>query len=111
MYNIFGSKWLMLHEGPMLSTVSIGQQHTLAACCVTDPIKVYIFVYKYFSNIDLYYHTTAHCKGIYKHPRSFITNYIQRLNNDSGFTRDDSIQVYQLIIYNTILKFNLNFFN
>ena len=49
MYNIFGSKWLMLHEGPMLSTVSIDQQHTLAACGVTDPLKVHCIEYKHVS--------------------------------------------------------------
>ena len=49
MYNIFGSKWLMLHEGPMLSTVSIGQQQTLAACGVTDPLKVHCIEYKHIS--------------------------------------------------------------
>lgn len=95
MYNIFGSKWLMLHEGPMLSTISIGQQHTLAACRVTDPLKVHCIVYKHLGiNITIHMHN---CPKASTNIPGVSSRTIRRLNNDSGFTKDATIQVYQLI--------------
>ena len=110
MYNIFGSKWLTLHEGPMLSTVSIGQQHTLAVRGVTDPLKVHCIVYKHLSiNITIH---MLHCPKASTNIPGVSSRTIWRLNNDSGFTKDATIQVYQLMqtVWN-MFKVNFCFFN